>query len=203
MKHKIKIYYCEEIPEQISQHSLAYLLLEEMLKRNFPEEAYSMFLHGHPKYARTTQGKPYLADFPKIQFNISHCPACVACAIGKEPAGVDVERRFPWKETLVRRVCHPKEREVLEGLKNPEEKQACLNRIWSRKESYLKYLGIGLRCDLREFCVLEPEMVHLEDCCFLELQTDRFTLAACGRNGSRMEVEKIDFSLLKPGNDGV
>lgn len=193
MNHNLKIYYCEKSTEKISQHSLAYFLLEDMLRRNYSCQEYPGLHLERPEYGRTKLGKPYLKDYPQIHFNISHCPVCVACIIGPEPVGVDVERRFPWKDSLAKRVCHPRELELLGRMEDSLERQAWLNRIWSRKESYLKYKGTGLRQDLRKLCVTGPEAVSREECQFLELQTDRFTLTACGRSRSIMEVEKIDF----------
>lgn len=178
----------------MSQHSLAYFLLEEMLKRNFSREKYPGLYAGDLEYARTEQGKPYLKHFPEIQFNISHCPYCVACAISGNPVGVDVEKRFPWKENLARHICHPAELEMLLRLDDAGERQAWLNRIWSRKESYLKYVGIGLRTDLRELCVIGSETPERSDFRFWELQTENFTLAVCAGSGSTMELEKIELN---------
>lgn len=177
----MKIYYCEQFPEEVSQHRLAYFLLEQALDENEPElkrltgneKTEPCTLRGEVRiewktvkdggelekesrkyrYERTPFGKPYLADYPQIQFNISHCASCVACAVGEEPMGIDVERRFPWKENLVRRVCHPGEREFLMQLASEQERVDSLNLIWSRKESFLKCIGTGIRRDLREFQV--------------------------------------------------
>lgn len=154
----IKVYYCERTPgkggkeERISQHGLAYLLLERTLGENFPQMDVSGLVYG-----RSPQGKPFLRDYPQIQFNVSHCPCCVTCIVGDKPVGIDVERRFPWKDSFARRVCHPLELERLLEL-GQEERTLWLNRIWSRKESYLKYLGMGIRRDLRQFQVWDGEL---------------------------------------------
>lgn len=167
----MKIYYCDQIPQQISQHRLAYLLLERGLALDC-----SKLLGETLRYGRDDYGKPFLEDHPEIQFNISHCKTCVACAIGREPVGIDVERRFPWKEALARRVCHPAEWEwVMEG----QDSAARLNLIWSRKESYLKCIGTGIRSDMRKINVLEDPMVQGYG--FAEVQTDAYSIVVCGR----------------------
>ena len=176
----IKIYFCERVPEPdkkadgISQHRLAYRLLEQSIRENWPETEKEPF-----HYIAAPGGKPRLEGHPEIHFNISHCAACVACALGDAPVGIDVENRFPWKESLAARICHPLEREQW------------LNRIWSRKESYLKYLGTGIRRDLREFQVWEEEerqesacqkhRIDGETCFFRETQNSLYTLTVCGR----------------------
>lgn len=187
----IKIYFCERVPEPdkkadgISQHRLAYRLLEQSIRENWPETEKEPF-----HYTAAPGGKPRLEGHPEIHFNISHCAACVACALGDAPVGIDVENRFPWKESLAARICHPLERERLRKLE-PEEQEQWLNRIWSRKESYLKYLGTGIRRDLREFQVWEEEerqesacqkhRIDGETCFFRETQNSLYTLTVCGR----------------------
>lgn len=187
----IKIYFCERVPEPdkkadgISQHRLAYRLLEQSIRENWPETEKEPF-----HYIAAPGGKPRLEGHPEIHFNISHCAACAACALGDAPVGIDVENRFPWKESLAARICHPLERERLRKLE-PEEQEQWLNRIWSRKESYLKYLGTGIRRDLREFQVWEEEegqesacqkhRIDGETCFFRETQNSLYTLTVCGR----------------------
>ena len=153
MKNNMRVYYCQGMPPQISQHCLAYLLLETMLNRD-----YSGKLLKKPKYGRTQQGKPYLKNCPWVQFNISHCREGVACAIGSVPVGIDMERRFPWKENLARRICHPEEWKKLEQMEKDAQREQFLNLLWSRKESLLKCIGIGIRCDMREINTLEVGM---------------------------------------------
>ena len=187
----IKIYFCERVPDPdkkadgISQHRLAYRLLEQSIRENWPETEKEPF-----HYIAAPGGKPRLEGHPEIHFNISHCAACAACALGDAPVGIDVENRFPWKESLAARICHPLERERLRKLE-PEEQEQWLNRIWSRKESYLKYLGTGIRRDLREFQVWEEEerqesacqkhRIDGETCFFRETQNSLYTLTVCGR----------------------
>ena len=181
----MRVYYCEGVPPEISQHCLAYLLLETILKKNYFVKK--------PKYGYTEQGKPYLKQYPQLQFNISHCHEGVACAIGSLPVGIDIERRFPWKENLARRICHPAEWRRMEELQTQEERERLLNLLWSRKESWLKCIGIGLRCDLREINLLQTDTRR-----FQELQNERFTLVTCSEadDNQEDEIEKIRWQDL-------
>lgn len=170
----MKVYYYDQLPEEMSQHSLAYLLLEQALKECYP----GLFAE-KPEYGREELGKPYIKGYPWLHFNVSHCASCVACAIGEAPVGIDAERRFPWRETLARRICHPEEWKFLQNMENLEERTAWLNRIWSRKESYLKCIGTGIRSDLRRIDTLEE--LKIQGFEFTELQNEEFSMAACSR----------------------
>lgn len=199
MKNKTKVYYCEGLPSGISQHSLAYLLLEKALREEYPEADWR-----NPKFGRTEYGKPYLSNHPNIQFNISHCSAGVTCALADVPVGVDMEMRFGWKEKLAQRMCHPEEFAWLMQLDAIKEREQQLNRIWSRKESWLKCLGIGLRRDLRECKVTGTVMTECERAAFArqwqfwEHQNERFTLVLC-----RQRPQKAPEGLFLPEKDLV
>ena len=108
----IKIYFCERVPDP-----------DKKSRRNKPAQAglspagaeHSGKLAGKRgeepfRYTAAPGGKPWLEGHPEIHFNISHCAACAACALGDAPVGIDVENRFPWKESLAARICHPLER---------------------------------------------------------------------------------------------
>ncbi len=146
----MNVYYCEELPRGISQHQLAYLLLEYLIQSEHPEVP-------HPfHYEKRAGGKPWLREYPWLEFNVTHCSFCVAAACGTQSVGVDAERRFPWKASLARRIGTPEELRFLESRKRGEQ-EAWLQRIWSRKESCLKCTGIGLRKDLRQVPTLGEE----------------------------------------------
>ena len=147
---KIRICYREYQGEKTSQHQMAHRLLEEMLEKEGVNSPFS--------YGKEKGGKPFLTERLEIKFNISHCPVCVACAVGDVPIGIDVERRFPWKEKLAQRSAHPQEYRDLKALP-VQMAQAALGIIWSGKESYLKCIGTGLRRDLRTFRVWFPDMM--------------------------------------------
>lgn len=102
---------------------------------------------------REPGGKPYLED---IHFNLSHSGAWVVLAVGDSPLGVDVEcfeaGRNP--EKLARRYFTGEECRWV------GDSQDRFLRIWTAKESFLKYLGEGLRRPLDSFSVLEAEDIR-------------------------------------------
>lgn len=146
----MQVYYCcKELPDRQSQHALAYRILEQAVAEHYPA-CVCMPL----EYERDERGKPHFKRDPWLQFNISHCRCGVAAALGEWPVGVDIERRFAWKENLARRLCAREEMDWLLSLEDEGQRTAWLNRIWGRKESYLKCVGFGFYRDPREFSVL-------------------------------------------------
>ena len=183
------------------QHTIAYQMLERELNEAFPGE------NAISSLKRTVYGKPWLVTHPSWHFNISHCRTCVALVMDKRPVGIDVEKRFEWKDGLARRVCHDEEWAFLGTIADPSVRRAWLQRIWSRKESYLKCIGSGFHTQVQSFSVLDsrndrtdrqnitfsgvPEPIEKPSACictgegffrFIEWQTRDYTLCICRQN---------------------
>ncbi len=87
-------------------------------------------------------GKPYLKS-GKIHFNLSHSGKMAAVAISDCEVGVDIQAVAPVNDKLIRRVSTDREYAALSALSD-EERQARFYRLWTAKESVMKYLGAGL-----------------------------------------------------------
>ena len=109
-------------------------------------------------------GKPTLpaAGNPEgIEFNLSHSGNRVAIAFAsKTPVGVDIEwmeRLRDW-QALANTIFSEQELAELAGLPESRRVQGFFNG-WTRKEAYLKAIGIGLIDDLKSIVVsLDPAM---------------------------------------------
>ncbi|AUH44681.1 hypothetical protein CXR04_03130 [Streptomyces sp. CMB-StM0423] len=91
--------------------------------------------HGRPVLERPAGGP---------EFSLSHGGALVLVAVAPGPVGVDVEpvKAAPPEPSVVERL-HPAERAVVRTA--PEAlRSAAFTRLWTRKEAYLKGLGVGL-----------------------------------------------------------
>ena len=113
---------------------------------------------------RDEHGKPYSSAHPEIKFNLSHCDTACACIVGWADAGVDIERKFAYRASLARKVCHPREAEIL-GRLDQEECQRQLRLLWSLKESFVKLDGRGLgygmdRIDLSGFLPIKVSGIY-------------------------------------------
>ena len=147
-----------------------------------------------------SHGKPRCREGLHLFVNISHCPAACACAAGSSPVGIDIERRFPFRQNLFDRICSQKEQEL--AIEFAGSSSNALNLCWSIKEAVLKMEGSGIsygmeRADLSPLlheALLQKNMrsdvmwnvditgqiggignmkLHLE-------QNERYTLAVCG-----------------------
>jgi 4'-phosphopantetheinyl transferase len=92
-------------------------------------------------------GKPRLAGRTDLGFSISHSGelALIAVARGLR-VGADVERIRRRTDVLAiaRGSLSARERHAIESLPAGEERRAEFFRCWTRKEAYLKALGVGL-----------------------------------------------------------
>ncbi|ROH80280.1 4'-phosphopantetheinyl transferase superfamily protein [Lonsdalea populi] len=112
-------------------------------------------------FVRTPFGKPFLPQYPQFHFNLSHTQAAFAFAIAQGDAvGVDVEGnrgRVEHKRGVAKRFFHPDEASWLDQFCDEEMYVQAFIRIWTRKEAYLKALGLGLSKPLDSFSCLTQE----------------------------------------------
>ena len=93
-------------------------------------------------------GKPAIPD-ERHFFNLSHSGSYAACVYGTYPCGIDIQKHTPDRFHVAERCFTP-----LEQKKIREEGAQCFTRIWTVKESYLKYTGQGIRIPLHSIEVL-------------------------------------------------
>lgn len=100
-------------------------------------------------------GKPYVDGAEKF-FSLSHSGTCVMIAVDDREIGADVEK-LPEKDFLkiAERFYHPNEREYVKRAADPAR---AFTHIWTRKEAYLKQLGIGIATDLTAFDTTSGEL---------------------------------------------
>jgi len=102
------------------------------------------------------KGKPYLAGYPEVHFNLSHSGDYVCCAVSDGPVGVDIQKKVSRRKKLAERFFTPAERRMLSEC-GERESQELFFRMWSIKESYLKLTGEGLSGGLSGFEILWQE----------------------------------------------
>jgi 4'-phosphopantetheinyl transferase len=110
------------------------------------------------------RGRPAVSGSPMpLHFSLSRSRGWAVVAIASQPVGVDIEA-VPDRETAteVSTLLHADERVAIASA--PVELEADLvARIWTRKEAYLKAIGVGLAHELaseylaaKEICALPP-----------------------------------------------
>ena len=142
-----------EIPEQRRTYVLKYKF---ELDRRLSVKAYLLLCKGlrnlygiqeMPQFHYEPHGKPTLANYPDIHFNLSHCNEAVICAIDSHPIGVDIESIRPYDKELVQYTMNPKEQEQIRTAECPEIE---FTRLWTMKEAVLKRSGEGISNNLHE-----------------------------------------------------
>lgn len=131
---------------------------------------------------KTSEGKPYLKNREKLHFNISHSGRWVVVAWGDSPLGIDVEQlqMDAGKEAIARRYFRSDEQAYVFSVAG-EDRAKRFFRIWTMKESYLKYLGTGMGYPLNSFSALGDRLgvtlssEFLTDACMTLCASDDIT----------------------------
>ena len=109
------------------------LMLKELLVENHLVPSADPLRFGY-----NSHGKPHLADFTDIHFNISHCPNAIAVAIDDAPIGVDVERFVMPSDSLLSYCMNDNEAQQVRQSAQPERTFAS---FWTQKEALFKQRG--------------------------------------------------------------
>ncbi len=132
--------------------------LTEATGKGIPEAKWSIALdsYGRP----TINGTAHL---PALSFSISHSHKAVCVAVsGKFHVGLDIER-IPEKAIDISAALTPEEVKYLSGLEPSAQIKEVIT-IWTVKEAYSKFLGLGLFMDFQELTVdLAQDRLLLND----------------------------------------
>lgn len=104
-------------------------------------------------FASGSHGKPVLAN-GALHFSLSHSHGLIMIALAPVEVGCDIERIDPdlaWRP-LAERFFSPGERRALLALPEAGARRAFFD-CWSRKEAYVKAIGLGLSYPLDAFDV--------------------------------------------------
>jgi 4'-phosphopantetheinyl transferase len=109
--------------------------LRKILMKYIPE---------NPAILKDSHGKPYLRDYPEIQFNLTHSEEMALCALTIDiPLGIDVEYTNKSHDILGISEKFFAREEFL-NIQSSENPQQLFFQYWTRKEAYLKAKGIGI-----------------------------------------------------------
>ena len=165
---------------------------------------YAYFLSGkNPSLLRTAcspYGKPYTVSEESFRFSISHSGKYTAVAFADDEIGVDIEqidRRLD-RTLIADTVFTSDERAYIFSPSDEALRRIRFARLWTAKESCLKYLGTGLnRSPLTvEFDTAANRIVG-SDAVLTGMQTaDGYYVTVCGTY-SDCKVEFTEISELK------
>ena len=117
----------------------SFLMLETMLRENFG-------LRRCPEFSYESHGKPVFREYPRIFFNISHCHRGIACAVMDKPVGIDIEE-IQFDKDLGKVIL---DKDEYGSVSNAEKPDVEFTKFWTRKESFLKLTGEGLRDNMKD-----------------------------------------------------
>lgn len=146
-------------------------------------------------------GKPCIRECPNLHFNISHSGKWIVVAISEGEIGVDIEAVINDNSSIIYNFFSEKEKSSIltENTKNRNEK---ITQLWTMKESYMKYRGLGLFMDLSSFSVdINSNSVCIEGILetginiYSKLIEQEYYLSLCGQ-GVLKTIEKIDVEEL-------
>lgn len=159
----ILVYYSKCRDLQKSRHDTAWRLLEYAILKNYNINLKDLQL------AESEHRKPYFKDRPDIAFNLSHSGEYAVCAINDSgrSVGVDIEEIRPIPDRVKRRfLCG-----------DCNEKEAI--RRWTRRESYGKYTGEGLKIQCPDRFITNYARLPGDHILFSEYDLEKYIINVC------------------------
>lgn len=127
----------KEVPKK-EQRTHAHNLLRECLRTRKIE-----YITDETPIVRNKHGKPSLAEYPEIKYNLSHADGIAACLLSDRECGVDCEGVRPYRPNVVKRSFSENEKLMIENT-GETERDLLFFRLWTLKEAYVKAIGIGI-----------------------------------------------------------
>ena len=193
----------EQVPKS-EQHAHAHSLLSMGLREYGID-----YVMGKTPVVYGEHGKPALAEYPEVHFNISHADGIAAAVVSEHECGVDCERVREYDPRVMRRVCSEAEQAMIKAA-SKSERALLFFRLWTLKEAYVKALGSGLAFPMREAeFAFEGDRIQtkLSDCAFTQYVINgKFVVAVCelskARGSNKLYYlsmqQKIFFDKSKP-----
>lgn len=165
---------------------IAYILLLYAVKKEYGILEKLYFDYGK-------NNKPFLKNHKNIYFSISHSGKYVSVGIDINNIGVDIEGYIDDYEIISKYVFSEDEIRYI-GYGNSGAKAA---RLWTLKESYLKYTGTGITDDLKAYNFAnEPTVFKKFGCKFKSIQKENYCISVCSENDMTIKYVKVE-DLIK------
>ncbi|MFY7698056.1 MAG: 4'-phosphopantetheinyl transferase family protein [Legionella sp.] len=127
------------------------------------------YLSVNPKkiiFTYNTYGKPFIHQYPELQFNLTHSKDCALLAIGStHPIGIDIEyfSARPYLN-IGKEIFSYKENIELQNLSQSMRPLGFFH-LWAQKEALIKACGLGLSYPTKQFDLplLPPTRLNIID----------------------------------------
>jgi len=128
---------------------MAGLLFRMLIEENYEKKADNLELR-YNKF-----GKPFLKNANQCFFSITHTKKCAAVALSDSELGIDAEI-IGEADVMIAKNFFNKSEYI--SLLRSDNRNELFFDIWTKKEAFLKMLGVGLSTDLSCFNTLSKEM---------------------------------------------
>lgn len=159
------------IEEKNIRINLYYYLQKKLLEKNISLS-----------FSLNSFGKIYLND-SLTYISLTHSKGYYAFAISNEEIGLDMEKN-----------CNNINEKIIDRISKEKISKDEIIKIWTIKESYLKYLGIGITTDLKNI-VCDEENVSLNYSMVAKYQNsnieEMYELTVCSKNKQEVIIKKI------------
>lgn len=140
-------------------------------------------------------GKPFIVG-SEICFNLSHSGNYALCALGDEKVGCDIQQIKEYNSRVVKRFFTENEFDCLEKC---DEKALAFTRLWTLKESALKFSGEGISGGLDRYDFsgyYNDGSFTLNGLCFNTLELTGYAMSVCSQKGtiSQLDVDIKDIT---------
>lgn len=105
-------------------------------------------------FAYNKNNKPFLASHSSMYFNLSHSHDYALIGIANSEIGVDIEyidKNFVFNDILTN-IFNTQE---IYKVNKSVNKHLCFYKLWTRKEAYVKHIGIGVDDSIKKLNVIE------------------------------------------------
>ncbi|MGQ4665500.1 4'-phosphopantetheinyl transferase family protein [Metabacillus halosaccharovorans] len=163
-------------------------LFSELLVRTYVIEKWGLS-NDTVTFVKNKFGKPALAGFPQVQFNLSHSGHWVVAAFDELPVGIDIEEIVPI-DLAITDYCFTRLEKTQLDVQPGEKTLEHFYKVWTLKESYIKAVGRGLSIPPQSFSIVYvDDRIRLqtstdkENWCFHQYEIDdRYALSVCARH---------------------
>lgn len=147
------------------QRKDTYKIIKKIAKENLNMKNYNI--------CKNIYGKPYFTD-EEIFFSISYCDDLMACIFYDSEIGIDIERIRDYNETLEDKVFNKFE-------ERKEEKRKTFWEYWTIKESFLKYIGTGIKDELTKIRVYKNgKVIEKNNCAYYKMKKyNNYLISIC------------------------
>lgn len=131
------------------------------------------------RFEKNEHGKLYLADSQDLYFNISHSQNAVVVAFSRHENGVDIEKIRNIDLNIAKHCFSIEENEYIQ---NSRKQLSSFWEIWTKKEAYLKYVGVGIVNRLKTFNVLSNQLNSI----IHTMKYNQFVISCCCPENERI-----------------